>query len=215
MSIQIPRSRRPLKKTFREEVTAILASRDPHDNRSVAILGEDEGRFGRISGVRRAWAPKGCRPIAPRQVIRKYIYGYVAVCPALGKLSALVLPWANSKMMQLFLEQVSIDFEEYFVIILMDKAGWHISRGIELPENIRIILQPAHSPELNPVEHAWDDIREKYFVNRIFNSLDAVENALCEGINSLANHPQYLKSLTHFPYLHITCYTKLHSYHYK
>jgi hypothetical protein len=64
-------------------------------------------------------APRGCRPIAPGQVIRKYLYGYVAVCPALGKLSALVLPWANTEMMQLFLEQVSKDFANYFVIILM------------------------------------------------------------------------------------------------
>jgi hypothetical protein len=187
-----------------EEVNEILASRDPLDYRPVLILAEDEGRFGRISGVRRAWAPRGCRPIAPRQVIRKYLYGYVAVCPALGKLSALVLPWANTEMMQLFLDQVSQDFAEDFVIILMDQAGWHISRRLHLPENIRIIRQPAHSPELNPVEHIWDDIREKYFVNRVFNSLDAVENTLCEGINSLARHPDYLKSLTNFPYLYVT-----------
>jgi hypothetical protein len=204
MSKLTRKSRKPLKKTFAEEVSDILASRDPIDNRPVLILAEDEGRFGRISGVRRAWAPRGCRPIAPRQVIRKYLYGYVAVCPALGKLSALVLPWANTEMMQLFLEQVSQDFAENFVIILMDQAGWHISRRLHLPENIRIIQQPAHSPELNPVEHIWDDIREKYFVNRVFNSLDAVENTLCEGINSLAQNPGYLKSLTNFPYLYVT-----------
>jgi hypothetical protein len=204
MSKLTRKSRKPLKKTFAEEVSDILASRDPIDNRPVLILAEDEGRFGRISGVRRAWAPRGCRPIAPRQVIRKYLYGYVAVCPALGKMSALVLPWANTEMMQLFLEQVSQDFAENFVIILMDQAGWHISRRLHLPENIRIIKQPAHSPELNPVEHIWDDIREKYFVNRVFNSLDAVENTLCKGINSLAQNPGYLKSLTNFPYLYVT-----------
>ena len=154
--------------------------------------------------MRRAWAPRGCRPVAPRQVVRKYLYGYVAVCPALGKLSALVLPWANTAMMRLFLDQVSQDFKEYFLIILMDQAGWHVSRHLVLPENIRIIRQPARSPELNPVEHIWDDLREKYFVNRAFLSLDAVEETLCEGINYLAHHPDDLKSLTYFPFLNVT-----------
>ena len=168
------------------------------------ILAEDEGRFGRISGVRRAWAPRGCRPVAPRQVVRKYLYGYVAVCPALGKLSALVLPWANTAMMRLFLDQVSRDFKEYFLIILMDQAGWHVSQHLMVPENIRIIRQPARSPELNPVEHIWDDLREKYFVNRAFPSLDTVEETLCKGINYLAHHPDDLKSLTNFPFLNVT-----------
>jgi len=107
-------------------------------------------------------------------------------------------------MMRLFLDQVSQDFKEYFLIILMDQAGWHVSRHLVLPENIRIIRQPARSPELNPVEHIWDDLREKYFVNRAFLSLDAVEETLCEGINYLAHHPDDLKSLTYFPFLNVT-----------
>jgi len=73
-----------------------------------------------------------------------------------------------------------------------------------MPENIRIIRQPPHSPELNPVEHIWDDTRQNHFVNRVFSSLDAVEDGLCEGISDLARHPEYLKSLTNFPYLNIT-----------
>lgn len=107
-------------------------------------------------------------------------------------------------MMHLFLEQVSRDFEAYFVIMLMDRAGWHTSQHLELPGNIRIIRQPAYSPELNPVEHIWDDIREKFFVNRVFQSLDEVEDALCKGINRLAHCPDYLTSLTNFSYLNVT-----------
>lgn len=167
-------------------------------------MGEDEGRFGRISMVRRAWAPKGCRPVAPRQVVRKYLYGFVAVCPSLGKLSALVLPYANTQMMQLFLNQVSQDFQGYFIIMLMDRAGWHVSRHLSIPENIRIICQPAYSPELNPVEHIWDELREKYFANRVLKSLDDVENTLCKGLYNLMQHPNYVKSLTNFPFMNVT-----------
>ncbi len=128
----------------------------------------------------------------------------MAVCPALGKMYALILPYANTAMMQLFLQQVARDYPEYLVIILMDQAGWHVSGHLEVPENIRIIKQPAHSPELNPVEHIWDDLREKFFANRIFNSLDDVEDTLCKGINHLAQHPEYVKSLTNFPFLNVS-----------
>ncbi len=42
-------------------------------------------------------------------------------------------------MMNLFLEEVSLDFKEYFVIMLVDRAGWHRSHGPKIPENIRLI----------------------------------------------------------------------------
>jgi len=57
---------------------------------------------------------------------------------------------------------------------------------------------------VNPVEHIWDDIRKNHGVNRVFPSLDAVEDGLREGISDLARQPEYLKSLANFPYLHIT-----------
>jgi hypothetical protein len=66
-------------------------------------------------------------------------------------------------MMNIFLDHVSKEFIEYNIIMLVDKAGWHRSKDLKLPENVRLINQPSHSPELNPVEHFWDEIREKHF----------------------------------------------------
>ncbi len=48
-------------------------------------MAEDEGRFGRVSIPRRAWAPPGVRPQAPRQVVREYTHVYAAVAPAHGQ----------------------------------------------------------------------------------------------------------------------------------
>ena len=201
---RIRKSRRRLIKTFAEQVAVILQERDAQDRRPVLIMAEDEGRFGRISTMKKAWAPRGCRPIAARQVVRTYLYGYAAVCPAFGKMTASILPFANTDMMTLFLEQVSRDFQEYFVIIMMDKAGWHVSKSLSIPENIRIIRQPSHSPELNPVEHVWDELREKYFNNKAFKTLDAVEHTLCKGFQYLMHNPGKLKSLTNYSFMNIT-----------
>jgi hypothetical protein len=124
---------------------------------------------------------------------------------ALGKMTSLILPYANTDMMNLFLEEVSNEFKGYFVIMLVDGAGWHRSHNLKIPENIRLIQQPSHSPELNPVEHLWEELREKYLPNKAFRSLDAVETALCKGLRELHDDTDKLSSMMSFPYLQVTC----------
>lgn len=183
---------------------SVLDSRAPDDRRPVLVMAQDEGRFGRISDAKRAWAPPGIRPVAPRQIVREFLYAFVAVCPALGQMTSLVLPYADTDMMSIFLAHVSREFSECFVLMLIDRAGWHVSLRLTVPENIRLIPLPAHSPELNPVEHVWEEVREKGFHNRVFKTLDEVEDRLCEELVALSMDSQRLRSLTSFPYLDIT-----------
>ena len=132
------------------------------------------------------------------------MYAYAAVAPAQGQMISLVLPEASTAMMNLFLEQVSQTFSKYFIVMQVDQAGWHSAKDLVIPENIRLIPQPAYSPELNPVEHIWDELREKYFHNRVFSSLDRLIDVLCQGLNALADDAERLRSLTSFPHLKIT-----------
>jgi hypothetical protein len=106
-------------------------------------------------------------------------------------------------MMNLFLEQVSQTFTEHFIVMQVDQAGWHSAKDLVIPENIRLIPQPAYSPELNPVEHIWDELREKYFHNRNFLSLELLIDALCQALNTLADDVDRLRSLTSFPHLNV------------
>ncbi len=200
----IKKSKKLLKK-LPEIIAAKLQDRDPEDNRPVLLFAQDEGRFGRISDVRRAWSPLGVRPQAPRQVIRTYLYVFTAVCPALGRMTSLILPWANTAMMNIFLSQVAEDFSDYFILMLADQAGWHVSQDLKVPENIRLIKLPPRSPELNPSEHIWEELREKNFANKACRDLDEVEDTLCQGLNDLAKNPEKLRSMTNFPYLKFTC----------
>jgi DDE superfamily endonuclease len=116
------------------------------------MLAQDEGCFGRISQVKRAWAPPGMRPHVPVQVIREYMYVYAAVAPAQGQMVSLMLPETSTAMMNLFLEHVSRSFPEHFIVMQVDQAGWHRSQELFIPANIRLIPQPAYSPEVNPVK---------------------------------------------------------------
>ncbi|NEO81119.1 MAG: transposase [Moorea sp. SIO4G3] len=80
------------------------------------MMATDQGRFGRLGEVRGCWCPPGIRPVVCKQQVRQYIYAYAAVAPALGKMTSLILPYANTKMMNLFLKQVSEDFGEYLIM---------------------------------------------------------------------------------------------------
>ena len=95
---------------------------------------------------------------------------------------------------------MSHTFSEYFLVIQVDQAGWHHAKDLILPENIRLIPQPAYSPELNPVEHIWEEIREKAFPNRAFSSLNAVTDTLCDQLMLLEDNEQLVRSMTYFPH---------------
>lgn len=168
------------------------------------IMAQDEGRFGRIDHPRRCWAPEPIRPTVPRQLVREFVYVFAAVCAQLGRLSALLLPTVNTEMMTLFLAHVAQEFSDCFIVMLVDRAGWHTAKRLMVPENIRLLPQPARSPELNPAEHIWEELREKSLSNQSFHSLTALENTLCEGLSQLAADPGRIRSLTDFPYMRVT-----------
>jgi transposase len=161
----------------------------------------DEARFGRINDVRRCWAPPGIRPIVPFQIVRKYTYAYAAICPFDGDLDALILPEVNTQSMSLFLTELSQNHEHEHIVLILDRAGWHTAKDLNIPENITLHWLPPYSPELNPVEHLWDEIREKWFLNRYFSSLDAVEDQLMEALKTLMKDCVRVKSISLFNWM--------------
>ena len=180
-----------------------MASRPAEDQRPVLIMAQDEGRFGRVSRPRACWAPPGVRPTAPSQLVREFVQVFAAVAPESGELISLILPTANTAMMNLFLTHVSETMADFFIVMQVDQAGWHHSRTLQVPSNIRLIAQPAHSPEVNPVEHLWEELREKYLHNLAFLSLDVLEERLCEGLQAIMQDKERIGSLMGFPHLKV------------
>jgi len=164
---------------------------------------QDEGRFGRVNIPKSSWSPMGVRPCVSKQLVRQSFYVYCAVIPSLGKISSLILPYANTDMMNIFLENVSQEYQDNEIIMQLDGAGWHRSNGLKIPHNIYFIKQPPYSPEVNPTEHIWDELREKYLHNKIFNSLEETMEIVCKGLNDLFLKPDYVRSMTFFPYLNV------------
>lgn len=162
---------------------------------------QDEARFGRISDVRRCWAPKPLRPICQCMLTHEYTYAYGAVDASTGQLDSLILPHVNTDCMQLFLNEVSARHPEERIVMVIDGAGWHRSVALKAPENIYLLKLPPYAPELNPIEHVWDELREKFFHNRVFKSLDALENHLVLGLKALEENPSNVRSIVSWPWI--------------
>ena len=85
--------------------------------------------------------------------------------------------------------------EEIHAVLLMDRAGWHTTGELKLPENITPVLLPPRSPELNPTENVWQYLRQTYLSNRVFDSYDAIIDAACDAWNQLIDKPWKIMSI--------------------
>jgi transposase len=162
---------------------------------------QDEARFGRIADVRRCWCPKPFRPVCQAMLTQEYTYAYAAVSVLDGALDTLILPHVNGTCMQLFLDEVGRRHPDDRIVMVLDGAGWHQNGSLKCPDNIRLLPLPPYSPELNPVEHLWDELREKAFHNRVFKSIDALEDHLEINLRTMENDHDRVHSIVAWPWI--------------
>jgi hypothetical protein len=113
----------------------------------VEIWFEDEARIGQKNGQARQWAKRGTRPRQPADQRYDNAYLFGAICPARGVGAALALPYANTDMMQLHLNEISRHVAEgAHAALLLDRAGWHITGKLDVPDNITPIFLPSRAP---------------------------------------------------------------------
>ena len=160
----------------------------------VRLMFQDEAGFGRINKPKYCWCPKGVRPSVPCHHIREYRYAYGAVEPYTGESTFLVLPYSNTVCMNIFLKELSNAYSQDTILLACDGAAWHKSKGLEVPENIELFYIPPGTPEMNPIEQIWKEIRKLGFRNETFKSLNDVVDRLCDTINSLSKDT--IKSVT-------------------
>lgn len=156
---------------------------------------QDEAGFGRISKLGASWAPKGYRPEVASHHIREYRYCYGAVDAHTGESFFIIAGGCNSDWMNEFLRQLSATYPDDYLILIMDNAVWHKSQALTIPENIEFTFIPPYTPEMNPIEQVWAEIRKRGFKNKAFQTLTEVVDKLQEVIQGLEQ--SILKSIVH------------------
>jgi transposase len=172
---------------------------------SLRIMFQDEARFGRINDPKRCWCSKEFRPIVGKQIVREYTYAYGAFDPKDGIANFLILPAMNGDNMNIFLEELSSRHMNEYILLFCDKAPCHREGVLTIPKNIKLLYLPPYCPQLNPSENMWDEMREKFFTNLVFDSMDDVETKLTEAMIYYDKNKEIVKSITRFnwiiPYL--------------
>lgn len=164
----------------------IRANKNLSADTAIEVWFQDEMRVGQKNGLVYQWAPRGTRPRQPKDQRYANAYLFGAVCPARDSGVGLVMPYVNLEAMQLHIEAIGAAVApSAHAIILLDKAAWHTSKKLQLPQNISLLPLPAASPELNAAENIWQYQRQTYLSNRIFNDYDHVTEAISSAWKSL------------------------------
>ena len=169
--------------------------------RPVRLMFQDEARFGRMVRIRRCWAPAPERPVVDNGYEREFSYVYGAVRPQEGQLDWMICRKMDTEAMSRFLDQVSAAHPKDFIVMIVDGASSHVPKALVIPENIRLHRLPAYSPQLNPQEHLWDEIREKLFPNRVFSDMAGVVHELEQGLPQLAADTDRIRSIAAWPWI--------------
>ncbi len=152
---------------------------------NIEIWFQDEARVGQRGTVTRIWARRGTRPRVIRQQQFEYAYIFGAVCPMRDRAVGLVMPTIGMNCMQQHLNEIAKQVEPgNHAVIILDRAAWHTTKKLCLPQNISLLSLPTASPELNPTEQVWQVLRDRYLANRSFKSYDHIVESCCEAWNA-------------------------------
>jgi hypothetical protein len=138
----------------------------------------------------------------PKQTNYKWVYIFGSVCPATGQTHGWLMPYANTWVMNLYLRDFSNGLPpDVHALLVLDGAGWHSADMLSIPSNVSLLLLPPYSPELNPHELIWREIRQKKLSNRVCSTEDDLWNAVEEGWLWVTRDPTTVQQLCSFPWI--------------
>lgn len=160
----------------------------------------DEHRIGLKPLLRRIWVRRGTRPGVVVQARYQWMYVYGFVHPLSGKTVWLLLPLVNVAVMNLALQAFASSVgasSSKRIALVLDRAGWHTSRELVIPEGLHLIFLPPYSPELQPSERLWP-LSNEGIANRRFQTLDELEEAQVHRCQTLLNQPEIIRAVASF-----------------
>lgn len=174
-----------------------------HPESAVELWAQDEHRLGLKPILKHVWVLRGSRPTAPvhHRYAWSYLYGFVQ--PSVGSVSWFILPTVSIAAYALALEHFAAEIGAGIkkqVLLLIDRAGWHMSQKVTVPEGIHLMPLPPYSPELQPAERLWP-LTDEALENRYFETIDQLEQVLAARCVILEAQPEVIKAHTCFHWL--------------
>jgi transposase len=164
------------------------------------VWAEDEARLGLKPIARRVWALRGRRPRSNGRTRYDWLYVYGFTRPRTGQTFTVILPRVNAERMGDALAAFAAHADpegRKVLVVLMDRAGWHVARRLVVPPNVVLHFLRSCTPELQPVEPFWPLVREAV-ANRTIGRLDRLRAILRDRLGYLARSPELVRAIVGF-----------------
>ena len=156
------------------------------DFQNVRVFSQDETRYGLLASARRRITQPGIQPVAAIDSQYQSVYLYGVVEPATGMRFFLEFSHLTSECFQCFLEKSAEAFSESLNLFVLDNGRFHQAKSLSLPENIVLLFLPPYSPELNPIERLWQDLKAKLFT-QTYQTLEDMQAKVTEILDKYSD----------------------------
>ena len=194
-ALKVPRPQHPdqspeLRSQFVKQLSEELSREDTE------VWFSDEAGVDGDPRTGRGWFKKGSKPRVAYDGchLRQSIIG--AVQPQLGVLEALAVPYTDTAVFQIFVDQLAgrTKLSNKRIVLVLDNASWHHAAKFNW-HHITPMYLPPYSPDLNPIERVWLVLKNRYFTNWYTRDPDKLMSRVCEAIKSLMDSPSEISSI--------------------
>lgn len=193
----MPRNKRHLKK-------GLLQSCDFKNVRPILYF-SDEMRYGLMSNMRRSWSLVGARAILPHQQAFANRYLFTAVNPLTGESFHLLgIDEMDTEAEFVFLTELKKRHPDQSVVVVLDNAPCHRSKRLKEIPGLTLIYLPSYSPELNPPERFFEEIR-RATANLVFDGIAKLEETITRAVNTWSNNLHAMKQLLGYAWIREQC----------
>ena len=163
---------------FQQEVSNAIDEKKS-DYGNIRLFSQDETRYGLLPVANRRITLSGIKPVAQIEYSFTSMYLYGAVAPLTGDHFFLEFPQLNADCFQSFINQFSEAFSDSLNVVVLDNGRFHQAKKIEIPENVILLYLPPYSPELNPIERLWQDLKAKLF-SQVYDTIEEMQTKITE-----------------------------------
>jgi transposase len=165
--------------------------------RPVRVFAQDETRIGLLPIIRRRITACGVQPVMTVTHTFQNFYLYGAVEPTTGESFFLELPSLNGQTFQVWLDGFAGTFPDSCNLVVLDNGAFHKAKAVQWPSHVVPVFLPPYSPELNPIERLWRDLKDQ-LAGGMPQTLEELSDAVCALIQNYSQAA--LQSLTSFAY---------------
>ena len=158
----------------------------------------DEMRVGLGGMVRRVWGVRGLKVVQSLQLGYEWKYLFLVADFGRGKLE---WAWMDSMKSETVVRAV-LGMRRYTQVraLVWDGARSHRSELVRSVVGVKTIVQPAYSPELNPAERVFEEVR-RWVEGRVYGSVSEKMAAVDECLSGLESDPEKVKSLVSWEWI--------------